>query len=318
MNIFIYSEDVHEKEKKIFNEALKDDKLIFGWDLYDETKAKALFLQADVVFSGSIPGEWLNAADHLQWLQLESVGFEPYQPFSKVALKKGISITNLKGFFGIPVAETVLGGILSLYRGLDNLISLRKMKSWEKLKVRAESKILHGSKIMILGSGSIALEIKKLLQAFECKITVYGKRLEKADIMSLQELDNRLPFVDIVICCLPQTSETVGLFKKDRLSILKSEAVFVNVGRGTVVNEEALAEALTKKRLGGAVIDVTDEEPIPSDHPFWKCPNMVLTQHTGGGSIDEVEGKINVFLSNLKRLKNKENLINIVDFDKGY
>ncbi len=318
MNVFIYSEDVHEKEKKIFEEALKDDDLIFGWDLNDETKAKEFFLKADVAFSGSIPGEWLTETDRLQWLQLESVGFEPYQPFGKAALDKGISITNLKGFFGIPVAETVLGGILSLYRGLDNLSALRKVKSWEKLDIRAESKVLHGSQVIILGSGSIALEIKKLLQAFECKVTVFGKSLEKADIVRVEELECRLPDVDIVICCLPQTDETIGLFKSERLSILKSGALFVNVGRGTVVDEEALAYALTQKRLRGAVIDVTNEEPIPTDHPFWDCPNMVLTQHTGGGSTDEVEGKINVFLSNLERLKNKEDLLNIVDFDKGY
>ena len=318
MNIFIYSEDVHEKEKKIFEKTLKNDELIFGWDLNDETKAKELFLQADVAFSGSIPGEWLTETDRLQWLQLESVGFEPYQPFGKAALKKGISITNLKGFFGIPVAETVLGGILSLYRGLDKLSALRKEQSWEKLEVRAASKVLHGSQVIILGSGSIALEIKKLLQAFDCTVTVFGKSLEKADIVKVDDLDSRLPNVDIVICCLPETDETIGLFNADRLSILKSGALFLNVGRGTVVDEEALADALTNKRLGGAVIDVTNEEPIPTDHPFWNCPNMVLTQHTGGGSTDEVEGKINVFLSNLKRLKNNENLLNIVDFDKGY
>ena len=318
MNVFIYSEDIHDKEKRIFEEALKDDELVFGWDLNDEVKAKELFLKADVAFSGSLPGEWLTQTERLQWLQLESVGFEPYQEFGKAILSKGISITNLKGFFSIPVAETVLGGILSLYRSLDKLSELKKMRSWEKLDIRAVSKVLHGSQVMILGSGSIALEIKKLLQAFECTVTVFGKSLKKADIVDGEELDNRLPNVDIVICCLPQTDETIGLFNAKKLSILNSDALFVNVGRGTVVDEEALADALSKERLGGAVIDVTNEEPIPTEHPFWDCPNMIVTQHTGGGSTDEVEGKINIFLSNFKRFKNKQELLNIVDFDKGY
>ena len=318
MNVFIYSEDVKETEKQIFEEALKEDELVFGWDLNDEAKAKELFLKAEVAFSGSIPGEWLTETERLHWLQLESVGFEPYQQFGKALLSKGISITNLKGFFGIPVAETVLGGILCLYRGLDNLSTLKKMKSWEKLEIRAASKILHGSQVIILGSGSIALEIKKLIQPFECKVTVFGKSLTKADIITLEDLDSNLPTADIVICCLPQTDETIGLFKTDRLTSLNSSAIFVNVGRGTVVDEEALADALRKKQLGGAVIDVTNEEPIPSEHPFWDCPNMILTQHTGGGSVDEVRGKINVFLSNFERFKNKQDLLNIVDFDKGY
>lgn len=318
MNVFIYSEDIKESEQKFFRDKLKDDELVFGWDLNDEAKAKELFMKADVAFSGQIPAAWLTQTDRLKWLQLESVGFEPYQAIGKAVSANGISITNLRGFFGVPVAETVLGGILSLYRGLERLSALKKIKKWEKLEIRGVSRILHGSKVLILGSGSIALEIKKLLQAFECSVTIFGKSLKKADIISLEDLDNKLSHSAIVICCLPQTDESIGLFKTERLSLLNKDAIFVNVGRGSVVDEEALVDALVNNRLGGAVIDVTNEEPIPNEHLFWGCPNMVLTQHTGGGSIDEVMGKMDVFLTNLERLKNQQELLNRVDFDKGY
>ena len=99
---------------------------------------------------------------------------------------------------------------------------------------------------------------------------------------------------------------------------MQHHAVFANFGRGTIVEEAALLSALRGGRLGGAVLDVTQEEPLPSHHPFWNCPNTILTQHSGGGSHDEIDGKIDVFLENFNRYRRGETLAGIVDMTKGY
>ena len=125
---------------------------------------------------------------------------------------------------------------------------------------------------------------------------------------------------NVVTSDTPLTSHTVpiGLFDAARLSLLKDTALFVNLGRGSVVAEDALARRLREGRLAGAVIDVTSKEPLPQEHEFWTCPHLILTQHTGGGTEDEMDRKIDVFTDNLARYRNGKPLVGIVDFEKGY
>ena len=114
------------------------------------------------------------------------------------------------------------------------------------------------------------------------------------------------------------SAQPVGVFDAARLSRFKPTALFVNVGRGSVVAEDALAERLHAGRLAGAVIDVTVREPLPQDHPFWTCPNLILTQHSGGGTEDEIDRVIDVFAGNLARYREGKPLAGVVDFEKGY
>ena len=117
---------------------------------------------------------------------------------------------------------------------------------------------------------------------------------------------------------MPETDATIGLFNAARLGLLKAGALFVNFGRGSVVDEDALAAALNSRAIGGAVIDVTLREPLPGGHPFWTAPNTILTQHTGGGTADEIDRKIDVFAENLARYRDGEPLVGIVDIERGY
>jgi phosphoglycerate dehydrogenase-like enzyme len=138
------------------------------------------------------------------------------------------------------------------------------------------------------------------------------------DQSTLDELDQILPSADIVISTVPDTSRTRGIFDKTRLQRFKQEAVFMNFGRGSVVDENALIEILMQKRIRGAVIDVTMDEPLPENHGLWTCPNTIITQHSGGGTADEVPRKIEWFSDNLKRFRNGETLQGMVDFERGY
>ena len=121
-----------------------------------------------------------------------------------------------------------------------------------------------------------------------------------------------------MISCLPETEETIGILDRSRLSKLKRDALFVNVGRGSVVDENVLVDLLTNKKIGGCVLDVSGQEPLPADHPLWECPNTILTQHTGGGDENEVTGKVKLFLKNLERFNDGKELNHIVNINKGY
>lgn len=315
MNIFIYI-NTNEYEKGFLKENLHTENLLFAGDLPKKDQLPA-FLESEVVF-GNVSAEWLPRSQVLKWLQLESVGFDLYRNLNWDTLGKQIKVTNLKGMFGIPVGETAIAGILALFRGIDKLMSLKVEKRWKGATLRPVLKTLNGAKVIILGDGSIGQTLRNQLQGFGCNVKILGKFSREADFYTLEELDKVLPDTDIVICCLPETEETIGLFNSSRLGLLPNTAVFVNIGRGSVVIEEALVEAIQKQKLSGCVLDVSNDEPIPDYHPLWKCLNTILTQHTGGGSGDEIIKKIEIFLANVKRYRNNEDMNNLVDFKRGY
>lgn len=269
------------------------------------------FTNCEVVF-GNVPARWLPRSRTLRWLQLESAGFGEYRGLDWQTLGRDVTVTNLAGFFAEPVAETALAGILALYRGLDRLVRLQAAGDWQGDRMRPSLKTLAGANVVLFGNGAINRRLAALLQPFDCAIEPFGRD------WTADRLDGALARADVVVSAVPETDATVGLFDAARLALLKPTAVFVNLGRGSVLAEEALAQGLRDGRLGGALIDVTREEPLPPDHEFWGCPNLILTQHTGGGSEDEVDRKIEVFADNLARYRAGRPLVGIVDFGKGY
>jgi phosphoglycerate dehydrogenase-like enzyme len=137
-------------------------------------------------------------------------------------------------------------------------------------------------------------------------------------LLTRAELDRALPEADIVVGCLPDTPDTRGLLDRRRLGLLPAHAVLVNVGRGSLVDEAALTEALLQGRVGGAVLDVTREEPIPPSHPLWSCPRTLLLQHTGGGYGEELLDKARLFLTNLAAFESGAPLRNVANLARGY
>ena len=311
MSIFIWT-DVDEIARQLIQENIQADDLIFADHTRDEDTNKAAFLEAEIVF-GDVPTHWLPEATSLRWLQLHSVGFGQYRD---VVQSKQL-ISNLSGFGKELVSETALGGILTLYRRLDELARLQVTKDWQIARIRAEARKLQGSKVIILGAGAISRYLRSALEALGCDVLMFAKQ-SPVELRSLDDLDEKLPEADIVIGCLPHTPETAGMIDRARLSRFKQGAIIVNVGRGTLIEEAPLIEALHNGKLGGAVIDVTLEEPLPTNNPLWTCPNTILTQHTAGGYDNEMIDKTRFFLSNLKRYQSGETVLNIVDFERGY
>jgi phosphoglycerate dehydrogenase-like enzyme len=251
-----------------------------------------------------------NAA--LRWLQLESVGFGEYVGLDLRRRAGDVEVTNLAGLFSGPVAESALAGILALYRGVDRLVRLQDRGIWEGDAVRPMLRSLSGARVVLFGYGSINRRLGELLEPFGCIVMAISRGWTD------ESLAEALSAADIVAATVPHTPRTDGVFDAARLAQIPRGAVFCNFGRGSVVDEAALDAALRAGRLGGAVIDVTLEEPLPPGHPFWTCPNLVLTQHSGGGTADEIDRKIDVFLANLALFRAGLPLQGRVDLARGY
>ncbi|PVB60415.1 D-2-hydroxyacid dehydrogenase [Labrenzia sp. 011] len=261
---------------------------------------------------GNPEADRLEAVETLRWVQLESVGFGEYMGLDWSRLENRLSLTNLAGFFSDPVAETALAGILGLTRGIDRVVQLKSAKSWMGDTLRTCLRSIRNARVVMVGFGAINRRLAQILLPFDCEVMAIHSTTP------VQELDDALTGADIVVCTAPDTVATRGLFGRERLALIPAHAIFANLGRGSIVDEDALAEMLNTGRIGGAVLDVTVDEPLPPDHPFWTCPNTILTQHSGGGTTDELDRKIDVFLENLARYRTGQPLQGIVKMTRGY
>ncbi len=312
--MIIYVDTPFKKEHKKILLAGAQDEFIFKDELQDERKQLVALKKADVILGNPRPASLLTQASNLKWMQLYSTGFEYYRDVETNAV-----VTNMQDYYSEPTAETVIAGILSLYRGTDAFSLLKNEKKWVGYPMRNDLEVLPNKNVIILGAGNIGKRIAKILQAFDCIVTFYGRTSPLAKIKTTGDLENSLPEADIVIACLPGTEETKGLFTGKMINRMKSTALFCNVGRGNLVaDENDLIAALMNRKIGGVVLDVTADEPLPADHPLWDCPNTILTQHSGGGSNTEYDGIAKLFLENLNAYKMGKPLKNEVKFNRGY
>ena len=309
MNIYIACE-LENSEKKIIKDNLKKHNLYFS-KLKFKKIADNNFLKSEIVF-GNIPPDWVKQSSKIRWLQLESTGFAEYSNVKKNFLNKDIIITNLKSFFAPQVAQTVMAGIFSFYRGLDSFTLLKKRKKWIGDPIRAKLKILNDKNILFFGKGSINQEIAKYIKVFNCKYSFIDSNSNKSFFTK------KLKKAEIVICALPGTTKTKMLFNEKMINSLSKQTILVNVGRGNLINEKHLIKKLKNNDIKGAILDVTAEEPLRKNNPLWSCPNLILTQHTGGGYKDEIMDKVNFFLDNFQRYKKKSKVLNKINPMKGY
>lgn len=278
-------------------------------DAGSDPKARTVFKVCDIGF-GNPPADWIAESTALRWVQLKSVGFGEYTGLDWHLLGKRLRLSNLAGFFSDPVAESILAGVLSHYRGIGRLTVLQTKHVWVGEELRPSLKTLKGAYVVLFGKGDINRRLAGLLAPFGCTINSFGR-----DWVATK-LNDALRRADIVVCTVPDSPSTRGVFGRELIGEIKHGGLFVNFGRGSLVDEVALADAIDTGRLSGAVIDVTKEEPLPQKHLFWTRPNVLLTQHTGGGTDDEIDRKIDFFLANLKHYISKEPLQNVLDLRK--
>lgn len=265
---------------------------------------------SDVIF-GNPPLAWVEpVASQLKFWQLDSAGFHQYSGIKTQAI-----VCNMGDYFAIPCAETMLSGILGFYRLFPELIRLQQQKKWVGTPLRSGMDVLTGKNVLILGAGTIGRAIAKMLRGFDCNVT-FVARTSRADVLSFEDALPGFLQNDIVINALPGNADKVvsGLFFES----MRPGTLYASVGRGNTTDENAMIKALTSGKLLGAVLDVTLQEPLPAGHVLWDMPNVILTQHTGGGQKNEEDGKVDLFLKNLKLFADGKPLRHQVALSKGY
>lgn len=309
MRIFVYTSLDKTLQSYLLEQVPPEAEVFFGDD--GGAPQQVLFSSADILL-GNPPTDWFdNTPGKLKFWQLDSAGFDQYQH-----INLRIAIANMGDFFAASCAETMIAGILALYRGLPQLIRLQDQRIWEGNKIRKTLDLLGNKNILILGTGSIGLTVKKMLQGFGCKIKTTARQNPLADFYTIEEVLAALPKSDLVINTLPGTAD--NYVTQPFFDAMREGSVYATVGRGNTTDEAALTTALLSGKLAGAVLDVTETEPLPADNVIWTMENVILTQHTGGGYGGERKGKVDRFIANLNQYLNNEDIDNRVDLRKGY
>jgi glyoxylate/hydroxypyruvate reductase len=252
---------------------------------------------------------WLvRTAPELRWVQATFAGAG--QQLSAAGLAREdverITWTSSVGIHITPLGEWALFGILALTKDLPRLEADKRARHWAHYPVDE----VRGTTVLVVGLGEIGGEVARLAEAFGMNV-LWTRRNEG-------DLDELLPRADSVVVTLPLTGETRGMFDRRRLGLLKPGAIFVNIGRGPVVDEEALIDALRSGHLRGAALDVYATEPLPADSPLWELDNVILSPHTAAQSIHENERIVELFADNLRRYLAGEELRSRIRTDLFY
>jgi len=249
----------------------------------------------------------------LRWIQATWAGVEP---LLDPTLRRDYVLTNARGVFGGSMSEYVFAYLLAHERHLLDKYEAQRQQKWDP----RPHGTLRGKQIGLLGVGTIGAALARTAKHFAMRVKGYTRESEtSADVDAYFHGDRLRDFasdLDYVVAVMPATARTRRLVDADFLRALPPRAVFVNPGRGGVVDEPALAEALDEGRLAGAVLDVFQQEPLPADHVFWRTKNLLITSHTAALSIPEDIAP--VFIDNYRRLLRNEPLQHRVDFDLGY
>ncbi|OON65926.1 D-2-hydroxyacid dehydrogenase [Hymenobacter sp. CRA2] len=309
MLLFVYSALTSAAQAHLRQALPAEVQVVFRTELPAADQRPAL-QRADVLL-GNPPADWLAPLPPLQFWQLDSAGFERYR-----ALQVGFPVANVGDYFAWPCAETIVAGVLALYRHLDELAVLQQRQQWAGLAVRRQLRLLRGQRVVILGAGGIGQAVAQQLSGFQCQVQLMARTSPLAQLHSVEELKAALPTTDLVINCLPGSAN--GFFSSELIQAMPPASIYASVGRGNTTDEPALIAALQSGHLGGAVLDVTAQEPLPADSPLWTLPRVLLTQHTGGGQPHEDEGKVDLFMRNFQHLRRSEPLENLVDLRRGY
>ncbi|TQM02329.1 D-2-hydroxyacid dehydrogenase [Pseudonocardia kunmingensis] len=254
--------------------------------------------------SDAVRDAW-PAADSVRWVHTASAGVDRLT-FPGL-LSAPVTLTNSRGVFDAPMAEYVLGLVLAMAKDLPGTLAAQARREWR----HRETEPVAGRTAVVVGGGPIGRAIARLLEAVGMVVELVGRR----DFDGLPRL---LPRADWLVLAAPLTDATRGMLDADALALLRPSARVINVGRGALVVEPDLVEALRAGRIAGAALDVFAAEPLPAGSPLWELPGVIVSPHMSGDLIGWRESLVEVFRDNLARYRAGEPLRNVVDKSLGY
>lgn len=281
-----------------------DVELILGTDA-DALRGEAATCDAVLVAPryGSLLTELWRELGRVRWIHTLAAGVE-FLPFDLLR-RSSIVVTNSRGLYADALGEFAIAAMLWFAKYLRRLVRNQSAHVWEPYTVER----LEGKSVGIIGYGGIGRAIGARATALGMRVTGVGRRQEAVE----PTIDDVIAKSDYVVMSAPFTPSTFRLLSRERIALLQSHAVFINVGRGKTVDEEALVEALREGRIRGAALDVFETEPLPHDHPLWELDNVLLSPHTADRTSDSHVRAMQFFIENLRRFRAGESLGNVVD-----
>lgn len=282
----------------------------------DRAAALQLLPEADAGF-GTLDAQLLARAGRLAWLQAPQAAPAAGYFFPELVAHP-VQVTNFRGIYNDHVALHAVAMLLALARGLPRYLRQQQRHEW--IRHLADEDILHlpESTVLVVGVGGIGGEIARMVHALGANVIGIDPRRTEPPagmeaIFPPQALDTLLPVADAVVLTLPHTPQSEGLIDARRLALMRPHALLVNIGRGATVRLDALTEALQAHRLGGAALDVFEQEPLPPQHPLWDEPRALLTPHVAVVGPYIVERRLAVLCDNARRFAAGQPLANVVD-----
>lgn len=294
--------------------------------LPDYSHLDAALPGTDILVGFKIRPEQFTLSSRLKWIHATAAGVG--QLMFPELRRAGIVVTNARGIHSVPMAEHILGTIIALARRFPDSLRYQMQSRWAQQELwdappAARMRELNGQILLIVGFGSIGRELARRIQPLGMR--VWGVTRSGAGdaslverILPVSELAAALPQADFVLLAAPETPETRRMIGEPELARMKPSAYLINVARGSVIDEPALIEALRRRAIAGAALDVAEKEPLPPESPLWKLDNVFITPHVSAVTDRLWERQADLLIENLDRWFSGRELLNQVDLQRGY
>jgi len=282
------------------SKSIRDAEIVLGWDFR----------------TGALQDVWANA-NALKWIQWAGAGVDAIM-FNALR-DSDVVLTNVAGVFDKPMAEFALATILAFAKHLPENTRLQQTRTWKYRLTEA----IDGKRVLIVGAGNIGTCIGQLLKAVGMRVVGLSRRGRVNDpvfgtVHPLEKLNDELANADYVVLIPALTAQNRGMFGTAQFGAMRNSARFLNLGRGALVDEAALVDALNTGSIAGAGLDVFSTEPLPDDSPLWGMDQVIVSPHMSGDLVESPAQMAEIFLDNFDRYLRGETLRNVVDKQKGY
>ncbi|WP_089105138.1 D-2-hydroxyacid dehydrogenase [Streptomyces hyaluromycini] len=261
--------------------------------------------------SQAVREAWPGEGRRPRWVHTASAGVD-HLMCPELAASDTV-VTNARGVFDAPIAEYVAALVLAIAKDLPRTLDLQRERTWR----HREGRRVAGTRACVVGSGPIGRAIVRTLKALGITTALVG-RVPRTGIHGPDDLDRLMSRADWVIAAAPLTEQTYGMFDAHRFGVMQPSACFINVGRGQLVDEEALVRALNRRWIAAAALDVFATEPLPADSPLWEVPGLVVSPHMSGDTVGWRDELSTQFVELYERWAAGRSLLNVVDKKRGY
>lgn len=293
------------------------------FSVVDSRKDAAIFLDDADVLLGYCTDETLKSGTELRYILNYSAGVDKCVS-SPLARERKFLLTNMQRIYGPGIAEHTIAMMYMLTRKLYVFHEQQRQHKWDRRVVeRTAMWEVQGRTMLVVGLGGIGTEIARRASALGMRvIAIRNSSRQGPDFVDYVGLPDELHHLtaqaDVIVNATPLTPATTGLFDATFFSKMKSDAYFINIGRGESVITRDLIAALNTGQIGGAAVDVMDPEPLPPDHPLWKAKNVIITPHISASSDEQMQRFWLLVRENLRRYVNGDRMLNVVDINRGY